>query len=134
MVVVDSSAWIELLRSTRSAVHLTLRRLVTEGADLALTEMVMLELLSGARTDADARVLRARFGAFPVLPLRGLADFEAAAELYRACRGAGETVRKVTDCLVAVPTIRTGSTLLHADRDFETLARHTPLRLEPVAP
>ena len=32
----------------------------------------------------------------------------------------------------AVPAIRADATLLHADRDFETLARHTPLRLEPV--
>jgi predicted nucleic acid-binding protein len=38
----------------------------------------------------------------------------------------------MTDCLVAVPTIEAGATLLHADRDFDALARHTPLRLEPV--
>jgi predicted nucleic acid-binding protein len=67
-----------------------------------------------------------------MLPLSGLRDFEHAAALYRSCRTAGETVRKLSDCLVAVPTIRAGATLLHADRDFDVLARHTPLRLEPL--
>jgi predicted nucleic acid-binding protein len=133
VIVVDSSAWIELLRGTGSPVHLTLRRLVDEGAQLAITEVVLMELLAGARGERDAIVVRARFGAFPMLPLFGLADYERAAALFRACRNAGETVRKVSDCLIAVPAIRTGATLLHADRNFEALARHSPLRLEPVA-
>jgi predicted nucleic acid-binding protein len=107
---------------------------VVEGAELALTEVVMMELLTGARSDSEADAIRARFSAFIVLPLGGLAGYEAAARLYRACRSAGETVREITDCLIAVPVIRSGSTLLQADRDFEVLARHTPLRLEPVAP
>jgi predicted nucleic acid-binding protein len=107
---------------------------VSEGTELALTEVVMMELLTGARGDSEAAALRKRFGAFTVLPLDGLAGFEAAAALYRACRSAGETVRKITDCLVAVPVIRSGATLLQADRDFEVIARHTPLQLEPIAP
>jgi hypothetical protein len=32
-----------------------------------------------------------------------------------------------------VPVIEAGATLLHNDADFEVLARHSPLRLEPVA-
>jgi hypothetical protein len=68
----------------------------------------------------------------PLLPLAGVADFEAAAGLYRTCRRAGETVRSLTDCLVAVPTIAAGAELLHADEDFEILARHTSLRVFPL--
>ena len=78
------------------------------------------------------KALRARLAALPMLALAGLADFEAAAGLYRACRRAGETVRVLADCLVAVSVIRAGATLLAVDRDFEVLARHTPLRLEPI--
>ena len=134
MIVVDSSAWIEFLRATGSPVHLTLNRLVKDGAELAITEVVMLELLAGAKGEREATVVRARFGAFRMLPLSGLADYERAAALFRACRSAGETVRRVTDCLIAVSVIRAGATLLAADRDFKALARHTPLRLEPVVP
>jgi predicted nucleic acid-binding protein len=133
VIVVDTSAWIEWLRRTGSSVNRTLGHLVLDGASLYLTEIVAMELLAGARTEAEQRRLRAGPLGLPVLPLAGLADFETAAELYRACRRGGETVRRLTDCLVAVPTIAAGAELLHADADFEILARHTPLRIHTVA-
>jgi predicted nucleic acid-binding protein len=134
VIVVDSSAWIEFLRATGSAVDQALTELLLSGASLASTEIVWLELLAGARTEQEERTLRAGPLETPVLALGGLRGYEAAAELYRACRRAGETVRKLTDCLVAVPTIAAGAELLHADSDFEILARHSPLRLFPLAP
>jgi predicted nucleic acid-binding protein len=129
VIVVDSSAWIEFLRATGSAVDRALTELLLDGAALALTEIVWLELLAGARTGQEERTLRAGPLDTPLLALDGLHSYEAAAELYRACRRAGETVRQLTDCLVAVPTIAAGAELLHADSDFEILARHSPLRL-----
>ena len=133
MVVVDTSAWIEHFRDTGSPVARTVVRLLRARADLGTTEVVLLELLAGARSDADAVALRERLKPFPVVALHGVAGFEAAAGLHRACRRGGETVRELTDCLIAAAVIAAGSTLLAADRDFEVLARHTPLRLEPVA-
>lgn len=129
MIVVDSSAWIEFLRATGSRVDRTLTRLLLDGAELAVTEVVWLELLSGARTEQEERGLRAGPLARPLLVLEGLRGYETAAELYRTCRRAGETVRRLTDCLVAVPTIAAGAELLHADAEFEILARHSPLRI-----
>jgi predicted nucleic acid-binding protein len=66
-------------------------------------------------------------GRFELLPVQGLADDEAAAGLYRRCRRAGETVRKLTDCLIAVVAMRAGAALLHRDQDFDVIARHAPL-------
>jgi predicted nucleic acid-binding protein len=129
LTVVDSSAWIEYQRGSGSPAHHALRRLLQERARIAVTEIIVMEVIAGALRAREVRAIRG----FEVLPLRGLADFEYAAALYRACRAAGETLRQLTDCLVAVPTIRAGATLLHADRDFEMLARHTPLRLEPLS-
>jgi predicted nucleic acid-binding protein len=90
-------------------------------------------LLAGARSQSEVEGLRSRLVTFPVLALGGLAGFESAAALYRSCQAAGETLRSLSDCLVAAAVIEAGATLLHANRDFEKLARHTPLRLEPVA-
>ena len=131
MIVADSSAWVELMRESGSPVHRRFRRVLEEGHDVAITEVVIMELLAGAASTAvDA--IRARLLAFPVLPFGGLDGFERAAALFRACRDAGEAIRKTTDCLIAVPTIQADATLLSAGRDFEVLARHTPLRLEPL--
>lgn len=91
-----------------------------------------MELLAGARAGEDEHEIRRTVFALPVLPLLGLADFELAAEYFRGCRTSGETIRDTVDCLVAVPVIRAEATLLHADRDFDVLARHTPLEVEPL--
>jgi len=91
-----------------------------------------MELLAGSRPGEPLRQLRSRLLAFPILVLEGLADYEEAALIYRSCRSAGDTLRGLTDCLIAVPTIRAGAAILQADRDFEAIARHTALRLHPL--
>ncbi|MEX2613161.1 MAG: PIN domain nuclease [Gaiellaceae bacterium] len=132
MIVVDTSAWVELLRKTGSRVHLGLRRRIEERAELAVTEVVVAELLAGARSEQDRGELRSMLLGFPLLPLWGLDAYEAATDLFRSCRVAGEPIRHLTNCLVAVPAIQAGATVLAIDRDFETLARHSRLRLEPL--
>lgn len=128
MIVIDSSAWIEHQRETGSRVDLAVRRLLHERAPIAVTEVVVMELLAGAPDPRKAL----NVSRFEVLRLQGLSDFEHAAALFRACRAAGETVRSLVDCLIAVPTIRAGASILHADRDFDVLARHSPLRVLPL--
>jgi predicted nucleic acid-binding protein len=127
----DTSAWVEYLRATRSPAHLRLRRLIADEDDaLATTEVVVMELLAGASNDDELTRLGRLLGRFELLPVQGLADYEAAAGLYRHCRRAGETVRKLTDCLIAVVAMRAGAALLHRDQDFEAIARHAPLRVD----
>jgi predicted nucleic acid-binding protein len=73
--------------------------------------------------------LRRLLAGCELTPIQGLRDYEHAADLYRICREAGETVRALTDCLIAAVAIRTGNPILHVDSDFDALARHAPLRL-----
>lgn len=63
-----------------------------------------------------------------LLPTESI-HYEMAAALLRSCRTQGETVRKMIDCLIAAIAIRNSATLLHADHDFEVLARCTPLQV-----
>ena len=128
MIVVDTSAWVEFLRATGSPVHLRLRDLVAEGAELGVPAPVLMELLAGARPDGRQAVRR--------LLARGVAlatsspfDYETAADLYQACRAAGETPRALVDCLVGAVALRHRAPVLHADRDYDVLARHTGLHL-----
>lgn len=130
MILADTSAWVEYLRRTESRVDRRLDAIIRSGQELGTTDVVVMELLAGAR-DVRARdhVRRLLYG-IDFLPVGGLTAFEAAAELARTCRAAGEPVRGLTDCLVAVVAIRDGASVLHQDRDFETMARHSALRLE----
>ena len=106
-----------------------LRELIANDEDLAVTEVIVMELLAGARSGSPARELRTRLLGFKILPLEGLSDFEEAGLIYRSCRDAGETLRSLSDCLIAVPVIRAGASLLHNDADFTVIARHSSLRI-----
>jgi predicted nucleic acid-binding protein len=132
VILLDSSAWVEFLRATGSPVHLRVRSALREEADLASTDVVLMEILAGARDGADRDRLRRLLHAQRFLPVEGPADYESAAELYRACRRGGETPRKLTDCLIAAVAIRNDAELLCEDADFLAIARHAPLRLAEV--
>jgi predicted nucleic acid-binding protein len=132
LICADTSAWVEFFRRTESPADLELTRLLGEGADLAMSEVVVMEVLAGARSNTDRERIRSYVVALPLLVLRGLDDYEEAATIYRTCRAAGETIRKLTDCLIAVPAIRAGAEMLHKDADFDVIARHTPLRIHPL--
>ena len=91
-----------------------------------------MELLSGVRSRHDLIDTRRVLLGLPMLRVGGLDTYERAAEIARRCRAGGETIRRGLDCLVAAVAIREGASVLHADRDFEVIARHRPLRLEPL--
>lgn len=130
MTLVDTSAWIEFLRGTGSATHQAVRRLLDDDEPAHTTDVVVMEVLAGARDGDHRDRLRRLLARCEHVPIDGLDDFEAAADLYRSCRAAGETVRALTDCLIAVVALRESLAVLHADRDYDVLARHTGLRAE----
>jgi hypothetical protein len=130
VILVDSSVWIEEIRLTGSSSHRALRRILERRADIATTEPVLMELLAGASSSGELAETRARLLAFPMLRVGGLATYEHAAAIWRTCRSTGEQLRNKVDCLIAAVAIREGARVLHQDRDFDVIARHTPLRIE----
>jgi predicted nucleic acid-binding protein len=131
--MVDTSAWVEFLRGTGSPVGIQLRGLLTDRAPLATTEPIVMEVLAGARDDKHLGRLRRLVLGGQLLPVRGLADYEEAAAVYRGCRRAGLTVQRLVDCLIAVVAIEANAVLLQADSDFALIAQRTALRLVPPA-
>ena len=121
VLVADTSAWIEYLRSTGSPSHLALRAAVSTG-DVLLLEPVKAELLVGARSNDEVRELRRLLEGFDVALVHPRDDFEAATDLYQRCRTIGVTPRGLLDCLIAAMAARTGKALLHHDRDLTLLA------------
>jgi predicted nucleic acid-binding protein len=127
VILIDTSAWVEFLRDTGSAICDRVDALLDD--EIATCHPIRMEVLAGARDEqhlGELRGLLARGSLIPTEPT----DYEEAAALYRACRRRGETVRKLIDCLIAATAIRTAIPLLHSDDDFEVLARHTSLSIE----
>lgn len=129
MILADTSAWVEFLRATGSFADRRVDQLLGSAVGLVTTDVVMMELLAGARDDAHLNRLRRLLARCHFTPIHGPQDYEDAAEVYRACRRGGETVRALFDCVIAVVAMRTGASLLHADGDFDAIARHTALEL-----
>lgn len=122
MILVDTSAWVEYDRATGSAVDQRLTSLVATGGPIAVTEPVMMEVLAGARSDQRESDLRRLLMRFDFLPFDAAADFDAAARIYRRCRGVGVTPRGLIDCVIASVTWRHGATLLACDADLDRVA------------
>jgi predicted nucleic acid-binding protein len=127
VVLADTSALIEYFRATGNPAHLAFRGLVSSG-EAALTDPVLMEILAGA-SSREVAPMRQRVFDLNFLPVAPVFDFESAADIYRACRAGGETVRGLIDCLIAAVAIREGIELLHNDADFDVIARHTSLRI-----
>lgn len=114
-MLVDTTAWIDLLRGRDTRQTTALGRLVDLG-EAAVSLVIVQEILQGARDEMAFRRLRKQFVAMPMLgsadPLR-LA--ESAAQLYARARWNGITPRSPHHCLIAVTAVTEGVPLLSAD-------------------
>lgn len=128
MILVDTSAWIEFLRDTGSPAAREVDHLLS--GELATCDPVRMELLAGARDDGHLQQLRGLLARTSNLNV-GPADYETAAAFYRLGRRQGITVRRLIDCLIAAVAVREGVPVLHADADFDSLARCTALQVHP---
>ena len=104
-----------------------MQALISTG-ELAVTDLVIMEVLAGTTDARRVNELKRAVDYAHYLPQSPREDAEAAAALFRQCRVAGESPRQLTDCLVAAVAIRSDVAVLHRDRDFEVIARHSPLR------
>ena len=131
MILVDTSAWVEFLRDTGSPVCERVDRLL--GDRIATCDAVRMEVLAGARNERHLEELRGLLARATSLPT-GPVHYERAAGLYRLCRSQGVTVRKLIDCLIAAVALGADVPVLHADADFDVLARCTPLAVDLPRP
>ena len=128
MIVVDSSVWIANLRNTVSEPVRVLRSLFEQEL-LLVGDVVVLEVLQGARDEAHAIRLARDLNAFDIVPMLGERIAAQAARNYRTLRSKGITIRKTIDLIIGTFCIEHGHTLLHDDRDFEPMRAHLGLQV-----
>lgn len=129
MILVDATAWIEYLRATGSEIDLRVGELLEAEHPLAVTDLVLMKVLAGARDDEHRDRLRRLLARCAYLATQAPGDYERAADLYRRCHAVGAKVRRLPECVTAVVAIRHDVALLHADEDFTAIAGCTPLRI-----
>jgi len=127
MIVVDSSVWIANLRDQDRQSVIKLRS-ISDMATILVGDVVLLEVLSGARDDRHAARLEAYMRRFPLASMLTPELAVRSAAYYRALRATGVTVRKTIDVVIATYCIVNDHMLLHDDRDFVPFAQHLGLR------
>jgi len=133
LYLVDTSVWLEVLARGRGGSKLSGRVADLVAADLvAINGMVRLELLGGARSEAEYRKLDRLLSALHPLPVDE-ESWEEAAHIGFDLRQAGISV-PFTDVLIAAVAIRSRTTLIHRDRHFDLMAAHLPLKVESHLP
>jgi predicted nucleic acid-binding protein len=130
MTLIDSSAWIEYLRDTGSPMSRRVDALLQADAPIATCDTVMMEILAGTSSEHEATELMRLLDRCRFYPARPLFDSTGAAAIYRTCRRAGFTPRRLNDCLIAAIALEHDLAVLHKDRDFERIAEVTGLRVE----
>jgi len=126
VTLVDTSIWVEVFRRRDP---LDLEALVPIDEVVTCLPVVQ-ELLQGFRDERAFRVARDGMLALPLLESAlGSALVLEAVQLYREARRAGLTVRSSVDCLIAACALRHDVDVLHRDRDFDAIARVSPLRV-----
>lgn len=128
--LLDTSVWISALRKDGlQSVQDRVRHILLHG-QVFTAGIIRLELLSGAKTDAEFKRLQTRLDALDDAP----ADhslWQSAARLAFSLRRQGLTI-PATDVLIAACALKTASCLVHADRHFDLIAGHCSLEVESM--
>lgn len=132
MVLVDTSAWIEVFRRPR---RFDFDEAIGDRDRVVTCLPVIQEVLQGFDDEAAFKLASTAMYALPVVesPLT-TAVVDAAVDMYRRARRAGLTIRSGVDCLIAACAVRNGLTVLHHDRDFPALAKVVPLEQIDIRP
>jgi predicted nucleic acid-binding protein len=128
LILVDSSVWIAHLRGDRTVATIKLAAAVSREPVL-VGDLILLEILQGARDEAHAARLERGLGQSVVVPLLTPDLAPKAARNYRRLRALGITIRKTADIVIGTFCIEHRHALLHDDRDFVPMEKHLGLKV-----
>jgi predicted nucleic acid-binding protein len=129
MIVVDSSVWIGQLRGVESRAVDKLKSIRNAATTIIVGELVLLEVLQGARDDLHAARIESDLRVFKIERMLDERVAIGAASNYRMLRSRGVTVRTTIDLIIATFCVERGHSLLHDDRDFDAMAGHLGLTI-----
>ena len=126
MILVDTSVWIAHLRGLQTQATAKLEASATQ-EPLLIGDLILLEVLQGARDEAHAARIEQGLRQYVIVPLLGADLAPRVARNYRMLRDLGVTIRKTADLIIGTFCIQHDHRLLHDDRDFSLMEQHLGL-------
>lgn len=124
--LVDTTIWVEFFRGRDNRLQ---QMLLSD--EVAICPVIIQEILQGIIEDDKYEEVKEMIDAIELIEANPVEAAIGAADIYRQLRKKGLVIRKANDCLIAWFAIHSGYPLLHKDRDFETIAKHTALKTMP---
>jgi predicted nucleic acid-binding protein len=128
VILVDSSVWIDHLRA-RVTPATTKLRAAAARERLLIGDLILLEVLQGARDETHAARIERDLRRYSVVPLLDGDLAPRAARNYRVLRGLGITIRKIAGIIIGTYCIERELALLHDDRVFDPMEKHLGLHV-----
>ena len=131
-LVVDSSVWIDFFnKKTTSQIEIIKDLIVSEVvvSRITILPIILQEVLQGINNNKYYEVVKDNLYGFNFLVYDSYNASVNAADLFRYLQKKGVTIRKLNDCLIASLCIENDLSLLHKDRDFDNIAKHTLLKI-----
>ena len=126
MILVDMSVWIAHLRGLQTQATAKLEAAAAQ-EPLLVGDLILLEVLQGARDEAHAARVERGLRQYVIVPLCGVDLAPRVARNYRTLRDLGVTIRKTADLVIGTFCIQHHHRLLHDDRDFSLMEQHLGL-------
>lgn len=126
MILVDTSVWVDFFNASPGWAGTELHRLIADSEPIAVTGIIVTEVLQGLTR--DARLIERYLSLWNFIEPRGFESYIRAAELYRLARSRAFTLTTV-DALIATLALENGARLFTLDKDFSHLSRLSPLRI-----
>jgi len=126
VTIVETTVWVDALQG-RSNAHVDwLKRHLTD-SQIALTDLILCEVLQGIRRDDLFTSVRRELFNFEIFETGGADLALGSAANYRNLRKRGITIRSPIDCIIATFCIREGHSLVHRDRDYDAFEKYLGL-------
>ena len=121
MFLIDTSVWISIFRDRTGSARASLQALIGDEM-IYLSRFTQMELLQGSQDDREWTLLHTYLQDQDYLEHTD-EIWVNAARIYYDLRRQGLTVRSTIDCCIAQLAIAYQLTLVHNDRDFETIQK-----------
>lgn len=126
--IIDTSVWIDYFNGIIDERTNATAKFIIDGEVLMLP-IILQEVLQGIRNSKDFINTKNAFLRNTFFEFNTIEMALEAATLFRYLKRSGVTVRKPNDCLIAAICIHNKFSLLHNDKDFNNIAKHTSLKI-----
>lgn len=127
--MVDTSAWVDFLNGYSSTERQAVADLIASDFEICTCGVVTAEVFQGLRRSKERLRLSGLFRDLTFLEPAGIDDYFRAADLYRALRERGNTIRSTIDCLIAVIAAEHGCFILARDQDMDMILESGLLKI-----